>query len=82
MSHIKDGGAAFPATQPHHMLDTTTLGMSLRDYFAAKVISSLFVMSPSEINVVAPGYWNSDRIAYSAEFAYMLADAMLKARES
>ena len=64
-----DGGPAFPG--PYTCGDASSRGMSLRDYFAARVIAALLrgytpVSTPGRVNM--------------AETAYMLADAMLKAR--
>ena len=48
------------------------LGMSLRDYFAAKAMQGFCV----EVQM-----WPSDKFKIWAEKAYECADAMLKARE-
>ena len=67
---IKDtGGAAFPYVADADF-DYGT-GMTLRDYFAAKSLQGLLA---TDLNC-APEYVQD--IAYSA---YVLADAMLKAR--
>ena len=47
-----------------------TMGMTLRDYFAAKAMQGMMV------DVVQP------ECDYIAETAYKMADAMLKAREA
>ena len=68
MSAVKTGGPAFPT-------DTATVqyGMTLRDYFAAKAMQALIIA-----NGPAPqGGWT----AYAERTAYLVADAMLKARE-
>jgi len=77
---INDGGPAFPARvsvnrdtnelQPHQFGndDFCTTGLSLRDYFAAKALTNLYTQCEE----------NPDK---AAEWAYQLADAMLKARE-
>lgn len=62
MSKDNVGGAAFPT--PH---DPLYLGMSLRDYFAAKAMQML----RSDLNPV-----------WTAEKAYEMADAMLVARSA
>lgn len=78
MSEIYDGGKAFPCGE------YGTLGMTMRDYFAAKAIP------------VAFKYWIEDHpdqppedegprciienAALIADSAYEIADAMLKAR--
>lgn len=73
--HIDEGGPAFPVStsDPHigHQDSRTTWqfpGMTLRDYFAAKAMQGM---------LARPGSVNTKQ---DAEFAYMLADAMLKAR--
>lgn len=76
MSEIKDGGPAFP--QP---LGTETVsgceGLSLRDYMAAKAMAS-YLMPAGKGQTWAQ---RSD-FEYIAETAYLMADAMLKARQS
>lgn len=74
---IKDGGPAFPADELHdqtppyrHLL--ASQGMSLRDYFAAKAMAPLTASTKSGREVDAKGM---------AREAYMIADAMLAARE-
>lgn len=71
MSDIKDGGPAFPLANSHVDLAGTNWehanGLTLRDYFAAKVMASLTTMDS--------GTWESD-----AKSAYLAADAMLRAR--
>lgn len=72
MSWEKTGGPAFPGPSL-----SDNLGMTLRDYFAAKVVSSYL----DEIHFndkPVPG--NFEIEDYAATQAYMLADAMLKAR--
>lgn len=69
---MKDGGPIFPQMIT---LDRGTIydGMSLRDYFAAQAMNGLVER------------WSPSAITASAEiagFAYNLADAMLKERES
>jgi hypothetical protein len=76
----KTGGAAFPT--PRFMVDDEsrilgfsihTDGMSLRDYFAAKVMQTICREVDDEGN-----YWLPHQVA---ELAYDQADAMLKARD-
>jgi len=65
------GGPAFPRTQwPNET------GMTLRDYFAAKVLQS-FLADPEPFEDCGEGL----PMAYAYE-AYVYADAMLKAREA
>jgi len=54
---------AFPTKEP---LSSDVLGMSLRDYFAAKAMPSFIV--------------NGAQVADAASAAYEIADAMLAAR--
>jgi len=84
---INDGGPAFPLKAP---LTIDCLGMSLRDYFAAKSLPLSYkywmedYYHPSSVN----GMEEEDREGLSgmqdkiAEYAYMLADAMLAARDN
>lgn len=70
-----DGGPAFPfATVDGYLC----LGMTLRDYFAAKAIP---VATKWEED--SPTYDNGQNPTFQgvAERAYLLADAMLKARK-
>ncbi|MCA8247986.1 hypothetical protein LGN12_12490 [Burkholderia multivorans] len=93
MSEIKNGGPAFPGKasinrstgelQAHQFgnNDFETLGMTLRDYFAAKAMVALInnEFCAQVINeVVASG--NATRDDIIAEVAYTQADAMLRAR--
>ncbi|MCF5179604.1 hypothetical protein GIV96_11020 [Pseudomonas syringae] len=74
-----DGGNAFPVADYDHMaMQPATvdehkrqlMGMSLRDYFAARALAPAF-----------PGMSTRD-VQYAAEAAYELADAMLAARNA
>jgi hypothetical protein len=65
MSNINDGGPAFPFPTLHG--SDAPAGMSLRDYFAAKAMEG-----------VLQGRFTDTRTY--AEWAYEMADAMLKAR--
>ncbi|ATM21050.1 hypothetical protein [Raoultella ornithinolytica] len=77
------GGQAFPRQQweydgQNNVLQYQEEGMTLRDYFAAKALSGWLASYPeSNFHPVAAG--NADEVAKQA---YMLADAMLKAREA
>ena len=72
-----DGGPAFPVSSYVNALgqtfDSSVQGMTLRDYFAAKVIQGLFASG----NLQA-----TDTDEALARDAYIVADAMLKAREA
>lgn len=52
-------------------------GMTLRDYFAAKVLNGLVAMAASNGGVGAKYSAETDNLA---KCAYVVADAMLKAR--
>ena len=63
---IKDtGGPAFPAFKEQ------SDGMTLRDYFAAKALAALIIA-----NTAPGGGWPP----FAERTAYLVADAMLKAR--
>ena len=65
---MKDtGGSAFPVKTA--MFDCTQSGMTLRDYFAAKAMHALLTRRPLSGGEVAGD-------------AYIIADAMLKARQA
>lgn len=67
MSTKDDGGSAFP-------LSHLELGMTLRDYFAAKALQGwLASFGPDDC---------SPKPAQTAAFAYEFADAMMEARKS
>lgn len=65
MSAQDNGGPAFPTTVDNG--PEGTIGMTLRDYFAAKVMPSLLVLCSTN--------------ASAALEAYKIADAMLEARQ-
>lgn len=77
---------AFPSknhnsSKPHDYYD----GMDLRDYFAAKALP--FVMQDIKEDLVSDDEWSGwffeTTVAdMMAENAYLVADAMMKARES
>lgn len=69
----KTGGPAFPIVEPPTAGHSVTPGMTLRDYFAAKVMQTL-VMG----HLADSLDWNAHE---EADIAYQIADAMLKARE-
>jgi len=79
---INDGGSAFPlkykGEQRHNShIEYIEKGMSLRDYFAAKALSGLLAYSTDGPHNQAA----ADDIRYITDYAYNLADAMLKSRE-
>lgn len=68
MSDTKNtGGPAFPTPN----LDWDVYGMTLRDYFAAKAMQGM----------VASGAPDPAMYEHVARKCYMMADALLKARE-
>ena len=73
MSNKDTGGPAFPvhpdmAAQLGCVPSSSDAGMTLRDYFAAKAMNA-FLLRPGSA------------FEKDAEYAYKMADAMLKARE-
>ncbi len=79
----KDGGPAFPVpggvmTYHTHNTSVPFIGMTLRDYFAAKAMMT-FYDAPGMLYVSAGGD-TIDTPEAVAEFAYRLADAMLAER--
>lgn len=69
---LKDGDPAFPQKEP---LGCDSQGMSLRDYFAARIMAT-FLMGAK----LPPGFDAKDQIDFTAGRAYECADAMLRAR--
>lgn len=68
MNNTNTGGPAFPVIFEWGNGDwVNEPGMTLRDYFAAKVLQGLLI--------------DDTNIHGSAKFAYEVADAMLNARE-
>jgi hypothetical protein len=67
MNKDKTGGPAFPIHWENH-----AEGMTLRDYFAAKAMQGMLANQHQFV---------ADDQAMYARDAYVLADAMLKARE-
>jgi hypothetical protein len=76
MSAVNTGGAAFPTgtgVTPYNP------GMTLRDYFAAKAME-IYMADEKLIDLYC--YLEKDVKQEVAVTAYMMADAMLKARAS
>ena len=77
---MKDGGPAFPTPLTGDnetgvvSAGDSEKGMSLRDYFAAKALSTIQLQE---------GLYQdfSQACEYGAKYAYQIADAMLKERE-
>ena len=74
MSNTNTGGTAFPSHGS--MGEVAHEGMTLRDYFAAKALQG-FIASPRG----TPDGSNATD-SYYARVSYLMADAMLKAREA
>ena len=66
---INDGGPAFPRRYTPMLEDQP--GMSLRDYFAGQALTNTLICESS----------GKDFAKMNAEYAYLLADAMIAARE-
>ena len=78
---MNTGGPAFPIKG--QLRTTDEPGMTLRDYFAGQALIATFKNS---VDLYQGGGFNDDDdldVIYSdaAETAYLVADAMLKARE-
>ncbi len=73
MSNTNTGGPAFPQSSVEQLASKFNVqGMTMRDYFAAKAMQG-YLGSPEWLREVSP--------QGTAEAAYRVADAMLKARE-
>lgn len=70
-----DGGQAFPRTGTLYpdgvVWDAGSDGMTLRDYFAAKALQGVLATHPP-----------ASELGTFVQYAYRIADAMLKAREA
>lgn len=77
---MNDGGPAFPSNNdsPNEARNFMYEGMTLRDYFAGQVLAGVWASAPT-MRSLARHEHKFDKTA--TEFAYELADAMLKARE-
>ena len=72
MNKQKHGGPAFPNSRHVGELTVVVGGMTLRDYFAAKVLQSIILEEGVELRMALK--------MSSAKTAYNYADAMLEAR--
>ena len=83
MKKINDGGPAFPRNGHPDKNDLPSIGMSLRDYFAAKAMQG--ILSNSEVEKfrqsLDKNIPDSKQIEAITLLSYEIADAMLKARE-
>ena len=69
---IDNGGAAFPIVG--QLYDIHEVGITMRDYFAARAMEALLSRLPRSIT--------PQECIVVAEDAYFMADHMLKAREA
>lgn len=84
MSTINDGGPAFPNVPDGagDKWDIWDMGMTLRDYFAAKAMLGMITGdSPWRSAEYKPDN-RMTNVENDAKLAYMYADAMLRARGS
>jgi hypothetical protein len=94
MSTINDGGPAYPVNELDHATGNVAvqhLGMSLRDHFAGLAMAALIAEPPWNgptesksltVRITERYTDNGPEVAdHLAEAAYILADAMLRARE-
>lgn len=75
---LDNGGPAFPRSESLYpdgtVSDPGALGATLRDYFAAKAMAVVWTEIPDDVD--------RDRaLRRLGNYAYEMADAMLKARE-
>ena len=85
MTNTNTGGPAFPQAEVDRDGVTITHhpGMTLRDYFAAKAMQSIYAANVDWEPTGTPMDEESLQVlADVAKDAYALADAMLKAREA
>lgn len=86
MGDIETGGRAFPWCGDLNDCPTINLGMSLRDYFAAKAMQAMLDgalkgnLFQTVFRIAVGKGMTTDQ--YIASKAYEQADAMIKARES
>jgi hypothetical protein len=73
MSNTKTGGPAFPQVSTDQNGDLHHPGLSIRDYFAAKAMQG---------NLASMVEGQEFDPSMGAEWAYKVADAMLKSREA
>lgn len=75
MGEIENGEAAFPWCGDLNQTPFISLGITARDYFAAKAMAS-YLVPAGETNT----WVQRHEFPYIAETAYAMADAMLQAR--
>ena len=74
MSNTNTGGPAFPVSSDNYA-SPDSIGMTLRDYFAAKAMQGILAGEH-------PISRDNDPLPIVAQVAYAQADAMLKARKA
>lgn len=79
-----NGGPAFPIVGTHEQV--LEIGMSLRDYFAAKVCASLLTTTSADHDYPNLDYQRDGNNSLTcaqrvARISYQMADAMLEARK-
>ena len=81
MNNTNTGGPAFPWCGDLNECPTINLGMTLRDYFAAK---AMILVMPDVIKELQKGYLSQEKTdklkTVACEACYGIADAMLSAR--
>lgn len=86
MSNIKDGGQAFPINDyvRNGVMASGSDGMTLRDYFAAKVMQGMAALPDDRTHPkdYSKSYdeWVGDVIAKDCRYVYRVAVAMLAER--
>lgn len=76
MNKRETGGPAFP--QVYQVCEPHMVGMTLRDYFAAKALTSFVAFAPEGTLF---GVSHEETNLSYAHAAYAMADAMLEARK-
>ncbi|MEX3933320.1 hypothetical protein AB4Y32_16205 [Paraburkholderia phymatum] len=76
MSDINTGGGAFPWCGDLNETPYINLGVTVRDYFAAKAMQAIV-----SATVEADGSMTAHAVDCATDGAYFIADAMLRARE-
>lgn len=84
MTTKTDGGQAFPRAgfSGPAGFGKPDYGMTLRDYFAAKAMQGYLANSWQAQELDATGDSSREQMAIVAEISYVMADAMLAAREN
>lgn len=76
MSKINNGGPAFPLQSIGPDFAPGYSGMSLRDWFAGQALAGELAAQDGD------GFWSDESAQTLAERCYLVADAMLKAKET